>query len=136
LGLSEEQANYFVSELQEHFPDAWVSESYKHLIPAMKNNEKDRHVLAAAVKGNCEVVLTYNLKDFPEEVLQPLDLYTRHPDEFLIDLYTHKPEVVVQVLHEQGEFLNPPRSLIEVLASLEVCQCGRFSKLIKEALAL
>ena len=69
LGRTPEQTDHLVNELRNHFPDAWVEQGYRDLIPAMTNQEKDRHVLAAAVKTPCEVIVTYNLKHFPEEPL-------------------------------------------------------------------
>ena len=45
-------------------PDAEVT-GYETLIDGMTNHEKDRHVLAAAVRGNAEVLVTFNLDDFP-----------------------------------------------------------------------
>jgi hypothetical protein len=46
-------------------------------IPSMKNDEKDRHVVAAAVKCGCEVIVTYNLKHFNVEHLKPFDVCAR-----------------------------------------------------------
>src|SRR5215470_11308743 len=39
--------DYFQAELRAHFGEAWIS-GYESLIPRMANDEKDRHVLAAA----------------------------------------------------------------------------------------
>lgn len=47
-------------------------------------NEKDRHVLAAAIQGGCSVIVTENLKDFPPAALAPHDIEAQHPDTFLI----------------------------------------------------
>ncbi|WP_298182736.1 hypothetical protein [Saccharomonospora sp.] len=58
-------------------------EGYKDLIDAMKCDKKDRHVLAAAVRGNASVLVTANLKDFPTEALEPYDIRALSPDEFL-----------------------------------------------------
>lgn len=102
----------------------------------MTNQEKDRHVLAAAVKTPCEVIMTYNLKDFPQESLKPFGITAKHPDEFLIDLYYVDGEIVVHVLHQQGAELKNPRSIVEVLTSLETCRCTQFSQLIREKLEL
>jgi hypothetical protein len=136
LGRTPEQTDRLVNELRLHFPDAWVEPGYRELIPVMTNHEKDRHVLAAAVKTPCEVIVTYNLKDFPEQALKPFDIEAKHPDEFLIDLYHIDGEIVIHELHEQGAALNKPRTINEVLVSLETCRCRQFAQLIRERLAL
>ena len=102
----------------------------------MTNHEKDRHVLAAAVKTPCEVIVTYNLKDFPEQALKPFGIEAKHPDKFLIDLYHIDGEIVIHELHEQGAALNQPRTINQVLSSLEICRCTQFAQLIREKLAL
>lgn len=128
--------DYLVSELHKSFPDAWAESGYKDLVPVMPNHEKDRHVVAVAVKENCETILTYNLKDFPADQLQRFAVRARHPDEFLIDLYWLSPETVVQVLHEQGQAIEPQKSLKEVLSTLERSGCPRFARLVEEKLDL
>src|SRR6185503_8406410 len=50
LQRSPEQIEHLTSELRTYFADAWVESGYKLLVPAMSNDLKDRHVLAAAVK--------------------------------------------------------------------------------------
>lgn len=90
----------------------------------MTNQEKDSHVLAAAVKIPCEVIVTYNLKRFPEESLNPFEITAKHPNEFLIDLYHLNREMVVHELHQQGTALRTSRTITEVLASLEMCKCA------------
>jgi len=136
LGRTQQQTDYLVGELRTHFPDAWVEPGYRELIPVMKNHEEDRHVLAAAVKAPCEVIITYNLKDFPEEALKPHGITAKRPDEFLIDLYHVNGEIVVHELHQQGAELKKPRTINEVLAWLEICKCTQFVQLIREKLAL
>jgi hypothetical protein len=136
LGRTPEETNHLVNELRNHFSDAWVEPGYRELIPAMKNQEKDRHVLAAAVKAPCEVIVTYNLKHFPEESLKPFNITTKHPDEFLIDLYHLNGEMVVHELHQQGAALRTPRTISDILVSLETCKCTQFAQLIRERLAL
>jgi hypothetical protein len=136
LGLDKNDCDYLIGELKEHFPDAWVEQGYKQLISAMPVNEKDRHVVAAAVRSGSEVILTYNLKHFPADSLTALDICARHPDAFLIDLYHLNPEIVVHTLHEQGAALNTKRSLPEILKSLEVCQCPKFAQLVTQKLSL
>lgn len=44
---------------------------------------KDRHVLAAAIAGHADCIVTFNLRDFPEEAVAPWDIEILHPDIFL-----------------------------------------------------
>ena len=57
---------------------------YETLIPSLQlPDAKDRHVLAAAIVGRCDVIVTQNIKDFPEDVLAGYGIDVQHPDEFL-----------------------------------------------------
>lgn len=126
------ETDYLVSELRTYFPDAWVEPGYKELISLMPNQEKDRHVVAAAVKERSELIITYNLKHFPCDALRKFDVTAMDPDEFLLGLYFLNPEVVVHELHEQGSALKQKRSLGETLDALGRCRCNKFSALIRE----
>lgn len=68
-----------------------VVTKYERLIPRMNlPHEEDNHVLAAAIRGRADVIVTQNLKHFPPEILSEYDLAAQHPDVFLthiIDLY-------------------------------------------------
>src|SRR5260370_6095333 len=101
IGLTPEKAQKRTRAIADHFHDAIV-EGAEVLIPAMINDEKDRHVVAAAVHVVAVVIVTLNLKDFPTQALQPFHVEARHPDRFLIELYDLSPEVVVHSLHEQA----------------------------------
>lgn len=82
LGWEERLATSFREKLQEHFPEA-LTTGYEHLLPAVQNDPKDQHVLAAAVHRDAEVILTFNPKDFPEEALSPWDIESKHPQAYL-----------------------------------------------------
>lgn len=77
FGMAPEKLEHLLTEMRTYFPDAWIEPGYKQLIPSMKNDEKDRHVVAAAIKAGSEVIVTYNLKHFREEHLKPLDITAR-----------------------------------------------------------
>jgi len=102
------------------FPLAAV-EGYKDLIPAMTNDPKDRHVLAAAVRGNADLIVTANLKDFPDAALEPYGIQAIHPDQFLLDQLDLDPVRVVQVVAEQRDsYTRPELSAEEFSHSLAV----------------
>lgn len=84
LNIKPSQARSRVDAMRNFFPDALV-EHYEGLIPAMTNDPKDRHVLAAAVRAGAELIVTSNTKDFPATTLNPYDIGVRSPDDFLLD---------------------------------------------------
>lgn len=101
FGLSSEKAHYRESEIRRYFPEAWV-EGYEELIPVMTNEQKDRHVLAAAVRARSEVIVTYNLRDFPLSSLAPYSIVAQGPSTFLKNLYELDPLRVMQTLERQA----------------------------------
>lgn len=79
----------------------------------------DRHVLAAAVAGRCDVIVTQNLKDFPEEALAPFSIEAQHPDEFLCNHLNLAPGIVCGAVRKvRARLLNPPYNVEEYLATL------------------
>ncbi len=94
LDWPEHLADSFRDELRAHFPEARTS-GFEHLIEHLKNDPKDRHVLAAAIQARAELILTFNLKDFPEEALSPWGIDARHPQEYLLTLYEMDPLQIV-----------------------------------------
>lgn len=105
FGLTDEQVAYRESEIRRHFPEAWV-EGHEDLISAMTNHPKDRHVLAAAVRCNAEVIVTLNMKDFPRQALDPYSITAMGPSTFLRNLYDLDPEVVANTLTRQAASIN------------------------------
>jgi predicted nucleic acid-binding protein len=82
------------------FPDAVVN-GYESLVASMTNEPKDRHVVAAAVRVHAEVIVTANLRDFPEVALAPHGIEPKSPDEFLCDLTSISSTVMATILREQ-----------------------------------
>lgn len=113
--MSDDQAEHLVREMAKAFPEASIH-GYELLIPAMQNDEKDRHVAAAAVKAGAEVIVTSNLKDFKH---LPDGIEAQGPDEFLVDLLDLYGEAIVQMLHMQAAALkNPEKTLVQLLEGL------------------
>lgn len=80
----------------------------------------DRHVLAAAIRTGAEVIVTYNLKDFPADILGQFEVEAVHPDDFLLSLFEQAPGLVCGAVKRQRQGLrNPPKTAEELLATLE-----------------
>ena len=84
----------FQEEIRKAFPHASVND-YGHLIDKLENDEKDRHVLAAAIRSGTSLIVTFNLKHFPEFALKPWGIKASHPQDYLITLYEMAPLEVV-----------------------------------------
>lgn len=94
LGWDKDLADSFQNAVKEAFPEAMIND-YHPLIPAMTNQEKDRHVLAAAVREKLDIIITFNLRDFKKEHLEKWGINAMHPQEYLITLYEMNPAGVM-----------------------------------------
>lgn len=99
LGWPGELADHFTNEINRAFPEAIVKD-YERLIPTLTNDQGDRHVLAAAIRGKAQLITTFNLKHFKDADLAPWGLVAKHPQDYLITLFEIKPEVVIDKLHK------------------------------------
>ncbi|ACY97082.1 MULTISPECIES: PIN domain-containing protein [Thermomonospora] len=101
-------------------PDALV-EGYEPLIEALKLPDlEDRHVLAAAIKAQAQVIVTSNLRDFPADMLEPWNVEAKSPDDFVLDQIDFDDRVVwacVQQIVDSRN--NPPETVEDVLDALE-----------------
>jgi len=68
----------------------------------------DRHVLAAAVAGHADSIVTINIKDFPSSILEPLGITALHPDEFLLQQLQLEPLVVLPAFKSMRTRLKNP----------------------------
>jgi len=106
--------------MNKHVQNSIVTD-YESIIPSLTlPDEDDRHVLAAAIRGHADVIVTFNLKDFPQSQLSMYGLEAQHPDEFVSHLIDLAPYLVFEVLHQQQAALkNPPQSIDQLLLTLE-----------------
>lgn len=63
----------------------------------------DQHVLAAAVKARVNVIVTQNLKDFPDDCLAHYDIAVQSLDHFMTDQYHLDPDLFINTLKRQSE---------------------------------
>nr|WP_033401563.1 PIN domain-containing protein [Actinopolyspora mortivallis] len=116
--MTSAKAHRRVRMMRTQFRDALVTD-YESLIPSMTNDHKDRHVLAAAVRGGAAVLVTANTKDFPYEATEPYDIGVVTPDEFLLDQLDLYPEQTLRCLSELvADRRHPPEDLFSFLPKL------------------
>jgi predicted nucleic acid-binding protein len=92
----------------------------------------DRHVLAAAISGGAQALVTFNLKDFPDSAMSGTDVEARHPDEFLLDQLDLAPGVTLRILTEQAsDMRKPPADLSGLLNRLQRCGVPDFADAVR-----
>jgi predicted nucleic acid-binding protein len=118
-GVSVPEAEKRVEKANLAFPDALV-QNYEGLIDNLTlRDEKDRHVLAAAIKTNANIIVTNNIKDFPEAYLQSFGLRATTTDDFLTDIIDLNPKQAVKAFREMVlNKKNPPLDEYQVLNQL------------------
>jgi predicted nucleic acid-binding protein len=120
-GLDGKQIRHRIDQMNAAFPDASVT-NFEALIGRMANDPKDRHVLAAAVRGGAEVLVTENLRDFRPEAIRPYDIQAVSQDTFLLDL---RPGDVIDALRRQASrYHREPRNVEALLAILGSLTCA------------
>lgn len=83
--------------LQDRWPDAKV-----HYPPSLEArlwlpDPSDVHVLAAAIAGSADVILTLNVKDFPRNILAEEGISRADPDGFLHRVWQAQPDLVADM---------------------------------------
>ncbi len=115
------------------FPESDV-DGYEESIHLLKNDSKDRHVLAAALKAKPTTLVTWNVRHFPPETTQGLRVAT--PDDVLLELLANQPGAVLRVVRQQATSLRrPPLTILQFLEGLSRT-VPRFTSAAREALTV
>jgi hypothetical protein len=84
----------------------------------MTNDEKDRHVVAAAVHSEAAIILTLNLRHFRPEHLAMWGARALHPQSFLIEIFRQEQAVVMTKLEQQAADRGRSlRQLLDILSA-------------------
>lgn len=119
LGGGQDQiAGAEIALLRLAFPDAVVADDGDRAIDLNFPDPADRHVVEAAIAVGAGLIITANLRDFPQYLMQPLGIRAIHPDAFLLDLWRDHADCVGQVVtlvHEKATSLGSAMSVAEML---------------------
>lgn len=133
LGRAQEETEAYIKRLLRNMnaalPDAKV-QGWETLTGSITKgpDPDDAHIIAAAIPGNADVIVTFNLKDFPNRIL-PGDLFTQSPDEFLQDLFGLYPRQVMMELSKISSRTGqkgPHWTVEDILVKLEKEQVPGF----------
>jgi predicted nucleic acid-binding protein len=110
------------------FTDATVT-GWESLLDSIElPDPDDRHVVAAAVVGGADAIITANLTDFPDSTLAAFDIVAVHPDTFLLDQWDLDPTLAAQILRDTAAARQRPEvTVADVLDQLSRSGTPRFS---------
>ena len=82
-------------------------------------DQDDRHVLAAAIRASAQLIITFNLKDFPAATLDSFGIEVAHPDAFILQqMDLHEGIVINTVRQHRASLKRPPKTAAEYLDTL------------------
>lgn len=115
--VTEEKAIKIVRCINQAFPEALIT-SHTEILDLKNTNidSKDRHVVTTAICSNAQVIVTYNISDFPNDALKKFSIEAQTPDIFLTNILNLSFKKVIQVYEElERKYNNPPISREELL---------------------
>ena len=121
--LSAEQLDRTRQLMDRAVPDCLVTD-YDDLIVSLElPDPADRHVLAAATRCQAGVIVTYNLDDFPNDILGQYGIEAQHPDEFIGHLLDLDPGAVCNAARQQRQALRNRKNLPRIFL-IRYCDKG------------
>jgi predicted nucleic acid-binding protein len=122
----EAQIKATIQVMNGAFPEALVQQ-YENLIEDLQLHDiDDRHVLAAAIRGGANVIVTENFKDFPSVVLEHYCLDALTADEFVLNALESYPADAVEALERMRlRYATPPHSPEQLLQAMLRCGLAR-----------
>jgi hypothetical protein len=86
-------------------------------------------VLAAAITGHADAIVTWSEKDFPSEVLDPFGIEIQTPDEFVLNqLMLEKLTALAALKRMRERWVRPQYDAIALVALLEKRGCPRLRR--------
>ena|ERR1700681_1037403 len=134
FGIRAERIEYIVGQMMNAFPDACV-DSYQSLASNLATDTRDRGIIAAAIVGKAQLLVTENTHRFPTKALSRFHIEATNADDFLRDLLDIDPERMIEVLSTITDSRKMPRHTVEeLLQAVESNGCIGFASDMRAAL--
>ena len=114
-----------VALMNASMPDCLVT-NYEKLAASIELPDPDDwHVVAAAIVGHADAIVTFNIRDFPEAVLRLYGIEVQHPDEFVMNqlqlqLQLHKIPALSAIKKMRMRWTQPARSVQDLITAFEL----------------
>lgn len=126
-----------VEKMNASVPDCLVTNYEKLARHIELPDPEDRHVVAAAIVGHADAIVTFNTKDFPPAVLQPYGIEVQHPDEFLMNQFQLQEIPALRAIKKmRARWTKPARPAQELVAAFELRGLPMTADFLREAITL
>jgi len=120
--IKRENTENTIRSMNMAFPDANTETHPSTIEELTLPDPNDQHVLAAAISAEAELIVTFNLKDFPPSLLAPRGIESIHPDDFILGLIEEDRDTAFDAFEKHvARLINPPLSRDYVLDKLNDC---------------
>ena len=131
-GMTPEQVERTRDLMNAHVLDAIVTGHESLIESLVLPDPDDRHVLAAAIVGCADAIVTFNLTDFPTERLHQYNIEAIHPDAFLQAQFDLSAEAVLEAVRSDRTSLKiPPHDAGEYLDKLVKGNVPGFAEMLR-----
>lgn len=127
--LAVAQAEAEAAAMRHQFPQAMVREQPGIAARLLLPDPDDVHVLAVAIGGHADAIVTFNATDFPRHVLAAEGITRRDPDGFLWELQSGDPaamDAILQGVQDKASRIDgAPASLKSLLKRAKLPRLAR-----------
>ncbi len=112
--ICEEDLRKISALMDQSVRDSLVT-GFEHLIDGLNLPRlRERHVLAAAIRCNADAIVTKNLDNYPQDVLDTYGIETIHPDDFIYLQIDMEPAKCCHVFQQQRTALKAPEMSVDI----------------------
>lgn len=132
-----DKIEHAIEQMRAAIPDCLVVE-YEAFIPTLElPDPNDRHVLAAAIRGHADAIVTSNTKDFPVAVLSRFDIELQSPDQFVRNQIMLQPSRALAAIKKmRARWDRPAMSASEMVDLFEKRELPQTAAHLKDVIDL
>jgi predicted nucleic acid-binding protein len=127
--LGQLQADAEISILRANWPNSIIGFSLELEDSLFLPDLNDRHVLAAAIAGKCDAIITLNKKDFPRKILSQYGLFRLDPDYVILEYLKDDAPSIIKIA--QGLLSEANRKFNEQLTIRQLFKKARLPRTAK-----
>jgi predicted nucleic acid-binding protein len=123
--------------MEAAIPDCMIV-GYEHLVESLSlPDADDRHVLAAAIVGHADAIVTLNIRDFPASAIEQFGVEAQTPDEFVLNqIMLEKIPALTAIKRMRLRWQNPTCDALELIGLLERRQLPQTAAHLRDAIEL